>query len=798
MIATVLLALGVAAVGLCAIASARPVARLAAWLLLLSFAAAAVLLPRVQFDERAPRRAALSLPAEPAAARTALLAAAAGSDPRALDLQVTWREPVRGELGAGSPAAVSPAATSPGAGASGSGVLGAIAVQPPALPLQPEDLQVQALGPIVAGRPLALQVLAPPLASPVAAELRVRAGDREVQRAVFQLGAATPAPVQVQVSAADPLAAELVVELVVALADTTITVRGGAPIAAAPKVLVLEPAGLAAAALRAQGVEVEAANAAPAEWRNFAAVLLGMPLPAGAQQELVAAALDGVGVFVLAPAFGGADEPLRAILPVRPAPAASDGSEGAGQGGGAAATPPTEPPPNDTPPPPTPPKTEPPAGDTSGAQMSKDPIEVDKRSIALVLVVDRSGSMGTVLANGRTKMSYAKSSALRTAQALGDGDQVAIVTYGNKAQGRIELPMTDATATAIVQQGVERLVHASEFTFLLGGLQTAEQMLRATTAAVKHVVVVTDGEFDSSEDLALKALARRMRSEQKASVSVIAITDQFTGSNFKTLSEELTQAGGGQFLPTDDPTTVPVFVVAEVTRALQRVGRKPREGDGSATAAPSAPPLANAPKPPTPPPPTPPAPKPAPSTPRQLVVRAIAESPLLLPAPVPAWPMLGGAVAGKAPFDAQVLLVAGSEGWPLLAYGNRGLGRVGAFAADLFGNDGAEFRAAPDFPGHLAAWVQSVLPALPTGAPQPLQREVTVTPLRPTPRDRQQLAELAGQSPQDAAPTDAPPLLVRSLVAVSADLAPWLVAGLVLLAALERWSAVRALRRVAG
>ena len=37
-------------------------------------------------------------------------------------------------------------------------------------------------------------------------------------------------------------------------------------------------------------------------------------------------------------------------------------------------------------------------------------------------------------------------------------------------------------------------------------------------------------------------------------------------------------------------------------------------------------------------------------------------------------------------------IVAGDEGWPLLAYGNRGLGRVGAFAADLCGEPGSRWR----------------------------------------------------------------------------------------------------------
>lgn len=766
-------AMALAALGLCAVASARPIARVAAFLLILLFVVVALWQPRVENGDEPARRGSAVLAGDPVRARTDLLVAAASSDPSADDLLLTWRGPLAGALG--------------------DGMLGARAVQPPALPLQPEELRVEALGPVVAGRPLALQVLAPPQSgAPLLAELRVRADDADVLRESLSLGTGTPSPVSLLV----PEAKALTVELVVPLADATITVRGGAAIAPAPTVLVIEPSGLAATALQAQGVRVVTANAPPAEWRDVAAVVLGQPLPAAAQQELVAAVLDGVGLFALSPAFGAADEPLRAILPVRPSATQPEIADGPGSERTPAATPSNEPPPSETPPPPPPPAKEPPAGDTQGAQMAKDPIEVDKRSIAMVLVVDRSGSMGSVLPNGRTKMSYAKTSAMRTAQALGDGDQVAIVTYGNKDQGRIELPMTDALASEQVREGVERLAHASEFTFLLGGMKVAEQLLRGTTAAVKHVVVITDGEFDTGEDIALRALARRMRNEQKASVSVIAITDAFTGAGFKKLSEELTKDGGGQYLPTDDPTTVPVFVVAEVTRALQRVGRKPRNGDGSATAGAGNPPPTN--PPPTPPPPKPPQPQPpkpeAPS-PRRLAVRAVAESPLLLPAPAAVWPMLGGALAGTAPLDAQVLLVAGDDGWPLLAYGNRGLGRVGAFAADLCGNDGGEFRGDTSFPGRLAAWVQSVLPALATGAPQALQREVQVTPERPTPRDRALLAQLAGSEPVAEAPAAVPPRATRSLVAVAPDLAPWLVAGLVLLVALERWSAWRALRR---
>ena len=318
---------------------------------------------------------------------------------------------------------------------------------------------------------------------------------------------------------------------------------------------------------------------------------------------------------------------------------------------------------------------------------------------------------------------------------------------------------------------------------------------------MKHVVVVTDGEFDIGEGVALRAVARRMGTDQKASLSVIAITDSYTDPSFHREAEELTKAGKGQFLPTDDPTSVPTFVVAEVTRALQRVGRKPRDGDGNA---PPGPAPAQQPPVDRPPPPPPKQPPPLPTAPkerRRVPVRAIAASPLLLPAPSPApqWPTLGRAVAGTAPFDAQVLLVAGDDGWPLLAFANRGLGRVGAFAADLCGPDGAEFRGEAAFAGRLAAWLQTVLPVQPTAAPLPLLDQVQVTPPAPTPHDVDVLTTLAGEAPTRAddalAPTAADePLWVRTLLPVVPERAPWLLLALLLLVGVERWSATRALR----
>ncbi|MGC4017264.1 MAG: hypothetical protein QM755_22530 [Luteolibacter sp.] len=385
MIAAAAAALLLAAVGLLAVRTAPPAARVLAWLAALAFAAVAFAVPDAQWRARAGGEARANLQGEATAMRSKVLAAASVAAPGAASLRLQWRPD--GD-------------TVPG------GALGALVAAPPPLPFEPAALRVEALDVPACDRPVVLQVRGPALATPLPAQLRIRRGSEIVHRADIVLGASAAA---VEVRLATAGAYEL--ELEVRAGAHTVTARGALPVVAAPTVLVLEPSGTVAAALRAQGVDVVAVDDwRAATWRDHAAVVLGAPLPDDAQRELAAAVRDGRGALVLAPAFGAPGAPLGGLLPVQPFAEQPDPhGDGKRAGGGepSPALPPDVPPPS--------PRPEPPRGDTAGAaRPSDEPIEVDKHAIAMVLVVDRSGSMGTLLPDGKTKMSYAKTSALRT------------------------------------------------------------------------------------------------------------------------------------------------------------------------------------------------------------------------------------------------------------------------------------------------------------------------------------------------------------------------------------------------
>lgn len=686
----------------------------------------------------------------------AALAAAALAGPHVADLQLVFADakaPPEGDLGA-------------------VGRLG----QPP-LPFDPAAITARSTTAAQHGRPTAIEVTLPKVPGWLAhAEVREPTADHEVAASTWPLEGVdqvlrwvpdAPGPHRFELRLAAP--------------GGEVRLRASFVVAAADRLLVVASDELPAAPLRAQGFLVDVHGELPPDLGGYAAVLLAQAVPPLAQARLATAVEDGLGLFVLAPAFGDEGTPLRDLLPLQPAAVPPPRQAGPGEGpGGPARDPRAEPPPAEPPPEPEPIRT-------------PETKEVDKRLVALALVVDRSGSMGN-LVHGRTKMSYAKASALRTAAALGPGDEVAVVTFGNRGMGRVELPRTDASELARVRQGVEKLTHGAEQTFLLAGLRVAAAELRGSQAVVRHLVVISDGEFHLTESLALRSLANELSTQERITLSVIAITDAFTSAEFLAEAEMLTRDGGGRFLTLTDAGLVPQLVTAEVTQSLAAVGRQPRDeqvpGSGGPATAPPVPPTA--PPPPTPPPPRPQLPLEA--APAELPVVALVRSPLLGDEPAEGWPSLGAARPGSARLDAEVLLAAGPDGWPLLAFGNRGLGRVGVFAADLFGADATAFRQEPAFPARLAQWLAHTLPPQ-SGAPSPLPfGPAEVLPDRPTPAVAAAVARLASGGVELPGAAAAPAARQPTRSVSEPWLPGWLaVVGLLWLVLAER----RASRRVA-
>ena len=702
----------------------------------------------------------------------AIARAALSAGPRLGDTLVVWNAPF-------APSAHAP--QSPLAGAS------ALVAAP--LSFSPDSLRMEFASAPREGRPLAAETR---VASTDAmrADLAVAGEGWDATRSV-EVGAASLGRIEA-LPINDGIAQ---VQVAADSGGRRVSWSGAFEVLAAPIALVIAPPGPLAAALRAQGVKAEEADGLPEDLSRYCAVVLGSALPVAAQERLQRAIDDGIGVFAFGDGLQRDGEPLRDALPIRVLPR-SEGNEGnGGEGDGPAMPTPSDPnaprEPKDQPKQPEKPNED--LRSEDPIVSPKEPMEVDKHPIAMVLVIDRSGSMGLRVTGGETKMSYAKTSARETARALGEGDEVGLVTFGDDDQARVEMPLTDATQFARIEQGIARLAHANERTFLDSGLLSARAMLGKSKASVRHVVVLTDGEVWDQE-LVLRQRANAMRKEG-LTLSMISIVDDRTLATFQGMAERLAREGGGSFLPVRDPRFVPKLVSAEVVRALDRVGRKPN-GVGND---PTVPPTEDLPKPKPPEPkelekpkePEPKEPKVDPAKDAPLSIRAVATSPALEPIPAE-WPTLAAAIPAAARASSHVLLVAGAEGRPVLAFGNLGLGRVGAFCADLAGDAASAFRADPDFPARFAQWVVSVQRAE-TGRAAVKFGAATIEPPAPTPREVDALRALCRAEPVPIADLALPPPIasVRTRSVVP-DWALAAILALLSLACVERIAARRA------
>jgi len=406
-------------------------------------------------------------------------------------------------------------------------------------------------------------------------------------------------------------------------------------------------------------------------------------------------------------------------------------------------------------------------------------------------------------------MDYAKASAFETARTLEPGDELGIVSFGERAYR--DLPLGPVPPEGEMRARLERLRGVDRQTLVGDAVRVAGEWLSASKAAIRHAVIVTDGELgDPGDSTFAQSTANRMR-EAGITVSLIQIVSgREVGGRVGEIAR-IPAFGGGKFVRSDDAKAIPKLIFTEVERVLGAAGRRPdgRTAPTGAGDAPGPPPgEAGRKPPPEPPQPSqsePPAPEPGhpEPPPRQvepdpagqpepaalLPVVALGDSVLLEPRPDGPFPPVAGIwpVAGKP--EARVLLVAGArEGTPLLAFANRGLGRVAAWTAGFLGPWSERWRAdGVGLPGRIAAWVEALRPAgSGTADVADLLAARAVEPPAPLRAERAFLARLVPgplEAIEDYRPPPTREILMERGRAV--DLALLALSALVLLAVVE-------------
>ena len=263
--------------------------------------------------------------------------------------------------------------------------------------------------------------------------------------------------------------------------------------------------------------------------------------------------------------------------------------------------------------------------------------EKEKPSLAMMLVIDKSGSMGG------EKIEMAKE-ARAAVELMGPSDKVGVLAFEGENFWVSELhPCSDK---GFVLDRIAAL-EAGGGTVMAPAMEEAHETLRGAVAKLKHVIILTDG-ISAPGDF--EGIAQAMAADR-----ITCSTVAMGGDADQSLLEEIARLGSGRFYVADDPAQVPqIFAKETVTASKSAINEQPF----------------------------------APTIVRSTQVLSeirLDEAPFLL-----------GYVVTRPKPTAEVIL-ATEAGDPLLAWWRCGLGMTAAFTSDAKARWAAEWLSWPQF-----------------------------------------------------------------------------------------------------
>ena len=200
-------------------------------------------------------------------------------------------------------------------------------------------------------------------------------------------------------------------------------------------------------------------------------------------------------------------------------------------------------------------------------------------SVAMAIVMDRSGSMSAGVSGGKTKMDLANEGAARSIELLGPRDAVTVFAVDSTAHTIVPLTALADGAAPIIDK-VRRVQSMGGGIYVYEGLRAAWGELKKAPQGQRHVILFSDA-ADSEQPGSYPELISEMVS-QNTTVSVIGLgTDADVDAQ---LLQDIARRGGGRIFFNEDATALPALfaqetvAVARSTFVDEPVGVEPTSG----------------------------------------------------------------------------------------------------------------------------------------------------------------------------------------------------------------------------
>jgi Ca-activated chloride channel family protein len=210
----------------------------------------------------------------------------------------------------------------------------------------------------------------------------------------------------------------------------------------------------------------------------------------------------------------------------------------------------------------------------------------ERKPVALALVIDRSGSMGSPAALGidptaapgggddsgmPDKMSFVKQACLRLLELLRDGDLVSVVTFDDQVQVVKPMMRIDAKSRPILSQAILDIVIGGS-TYLEGGIRAGYGQFNAAIRAAHNckLILLSDGEANVGEQ------QPAVLGERAAGAAHNRIVTSALGVGFDYnigLMTHLAEVGNGDFTHVEDLQQLDAQLREELAGAAEVTAR---------------------------------------------------------------------------------------------------------------------------------------------------------------------------------------------------------------------------------